>query len=700
MASQGHAGRLGRIALVGLLLVLAPLAPIVAPSTAAVARAAGGVTATGATTYTVDPAGRRVHVRVDMRITNTMPNRTVGYTTTRYFFTGWSIGVQPEATGVRATRDGARLATTVQSKKGYRLLRFDFGPLLFYRQTAVVRIDYDLPDGGARSDSPIRVGSAFVTFAAWAHGDDRATVRIAVPAGFVVETSGDEIKSVAAADGTILTTDGSVDNEAWYVVITADRPSALGLDELRVPIAGRERIVRIRAWPEDEVWSAKVHEKLQRGLVELGQLTGLEWPVSGPLEVVESYTPSLGGYAGFYVQGEEGQLDTIRITEEPDELVIVHEASHAWFNSELFEGRWIGEGLADAYAALALARMGSPGYGPDPVDRGAKEAFALNAWPEPARIEDEEADRREQYGYNASWTVVRDLIAEIGPVRMRDVLAAAAEGEIAYVGRRAVEHHTLLVRWTDWRYFLDLLEQRGGSKKASDLFATWVLAGYQAASLRDHVAAVAAYRALVERGRGWLPGHAIRAPMAGWSYTVAEALMEDAGAVLDRRARIEPLEISLQVADGGALEGSYEAATLSYEQSLALADDELRTLDALGAAAAAVGAERKPLVAVGLIGVDPAIDLAAARDAYRRGDLEGTMGEAGRAVALIDGADEIGLQRVALGAGGGALVLVAGGGFVLVARRRRRARGLVVPAPAPATLADQPMGEGRDEEGA
>ena len=46
--------------------------------------------------------------------------------------------------------------------------------------------------------------------------------------------------------------------------------------------------------------------------------------------------------------------DTITISEELDELTIVHEASHAWFNRNWFTERWITEGLADEYAARVL----------------------------------------------------------------------------------------------------------------------------------------------------------------------------------------------------------------------------------------------------------------------------------------------------------------------------------------------------------
>ena len=79
---------------------------------------------------------------------------------------------------------------------------------------------------------------------------------------------------------------------------------------------------------------------------------GLPWPVDGPLNVLEVHTPLLEGYAGFY----DPKSDEITISENLDDLTIVHEASHAWFNSRLFTDRWINEGLAEEYASRCSRR--------------------------------------------------------------------------------------------------------------------------------------------------------------------------------------------------------------------------------------------------------------------------------------------------------------------------------------------------------
>ena len=58
----------------------------------------------------------------------------------------------------------------------------------------------------------------------------------------------------------------------------------------------------------------------------------------------EVHTPLLEGYAGIFFEGE----NRIEISEDLDDLTIIHEASHAWFNGDLFVGRWINEGFADS----------------------------------------------------------------------------------------------------------------------------------------------------------------------------------------------------------------------------------------------------------------------------------------------------------------------------------------------------------------
>src|SRR6185295_7433496 len=97
----------------------------------------------------------------------------------------------------------------------------------------------------------------------------------------------------------------------------------------------------------------------------------------------------------------------------------------------------------DEYASRVLEALGRKRPGPDPVKRGAKAAFALEAWPPPAPIRDTESDAREQYGYDASWTVMRRIVDRVGEAGMRRVFAAAESGTTAYPGEATPERSQL-----------------------------------------------------------------------------------------------------------------------------------------------------------------------------------------------------------------------------------------------------------------
>ena len=99
-------------------------------------------------------------------------------------------------------------------------------------------------------------------------------------------------------------------------------------------------------------------------------------------------------------------------------------------------------------------------------------------------------------------------------------------------------------------------------------------------------------------------------------------------------------------------------------------DTQSSTVDA----AALRPAESNPFLTLGLWGLTPDVDLAAARDALARGDLEGSIGASDRAAATWDGAEATGQGR-AISIGLLIAALVVGlATMLLVVRRRRRRR--------------------------
>ena len=213
--------------------------------------------------------------------------------------------------------------------------------------------------------------------------------------------------------------------------VTATRDRSLATEELQ---PSRDVTLLVKGWPEDELWLTTVTTTLDRGLSELRELIGLPWPVTNQLVVSEVYSPLLEGYAGIYYTAE----DRIEISEDLDDLVIVHELSHAWFNDGLFTDRWIDEGLADTYAAITLEALGEDRQLPDEPLAGDEGRLDLVSWGPPERITDETA-ARETYAYNASWFVGNGLVEEVGPAGMRAIFRAAHDDRIAYRGAGPAE---------------------------------------------------------------------------------------------------------------------------------------------------------------------------------------------------------------------------------------------------------------------
>lgn len=662
---------------------------VLGPVGAAPVRAADdGLDLVSSATYTLAPKSGVVHVSVVVTATNNKPNlvqKTAnGTRTTRYFYERAGLVIQREATRIRATAGRARLTVTPHDATNYKVVDVGFRADLFYRHTTTFRLDFDLPGGAPRSAGDIRVGSAFATFYAWAFGD-RGDVRILVPAGFTVTTRGSTLERSVGTAATTLTAAGITDVTDWYAVVVADRHDALTQE--RIDLAGGEHLV-VRAWPEDAEWRTRVGDLLRSGLPTLVDLVGLDWPVSGDIEVAEVHTPLLEGYAGVFHVGE----DRIEISEDLDELTIIHEASHAWFNSGLFVGRWIDEGFADEYASLVLDKVSTGGLAPDPVQPDSPGHVRLNEWVHPGRIADAQTEQSEQFGYDASWTVVRALVAEIGVDRMRDVIAAAADQRIPYAGAGTPER---LSGAADWRRFLDLLEEVGGSKGATGLFRDWVVLGGDAPLLATRTEARTAYAALVAAGSGWLPGIAVREPMADWDFAAARKRIEAALAVLVTRDRIATVAADLGATQPAVLKTAYEGAT-DLATVGQLADTELAALEAIVTARATVAATTRDMViAVGLLGADPSRDLAAAVNSFGAGDSAAATVAASRLEDLIAAAPAAGRTRLAAGGilvGGG---LIAGGSVTLL---RRRGLGATLGAPPAESAGDEPAAPPGEEE--
>ena len=650
----------GPFATLALLLVVSGTPGVAAP----VAAAGDQLDIRTATTYTLVPEAGVVRVVVDLRATNLAESTSSGGVVTHYFYRELHLALQPEATHVRAMSDGAALATDLTRRRGYGELAVRLRSTLVYHQAVRVRVTYDLPGGAPRSLSDIRVGRAYATFYAWVNGDV-ASVRIVIPASFEPTVTGSELTESKVGGSIVYTAEGITDAVGWYAVVDADRPAALTGEGLAIRPGQR---VTVRGWPEDREWVERVSDRLTRGLPQLDELIGLPWPVSGDLEVREVHTPLLEGYSGIF----RSDRKEIEISEDLDDLTILHEASHAWFNGGLFQGRWIGEGLANTYATKALQGIGIFSGPPDDYARSDAAAFPLNDWPPLTKINDEKIELREDYGYEASFGVVQQLVTLAGDAAMRDVFRAASRREIPYVG--AVPPETL-PDTPDWRWLLDALQERARVAAVEGRFRTWVVAASDLPRLDARKAAREAYAGLVADGRGWLPPYAVRLPMAAWDFATATARIAAGAAILAQRDELAAAAAPLGLGTPAALRSAYERATADLTGVAALAAAELDAVDAIGAATRSAAAPRGPLETIGLLGQDPGVSLEEARIAFGADRLDQARNRAHEAVAVIDGATERGARTV----GGTVTLLLLLVLAVAVVRRRRQAARTVPP---------------------
>jgi hypothetical protein len=656
-------------------LVLLAAMGLVAPP---VALGADGIAIRTAARYVVAPEDARIRVSVDVNATNQKPNRDSGGAVTRYYYDGVNLGVQREARNIRATQDGVGLRVTTAPRDGYRLVTVFFRSPIFYGERAKVRLQFDLPAGKPRSSSDVRVGPAFASFLAWSFGD-AGTIRVDVPAAFEVDISGAEMTRTVTESGVQVYRAHTDDALSWFAWVNARNDD--GLTRRALSLAGGDEVL-VRAWPEDLRWQRRVAAVLGDGIPALTSRIGLPWPVDGALSVLEIHTPLLEGYAGFY----NPSTDEITISEELDDVTIVHEASHAWFNQRLFTERWITEGLAETYAADVVRAIGGETPTPAKVAPDEPAAFPLDEWPPPAAINDDVANDRELFGYRASAAVMARIVESAGEDGMQRVFAAADAGTTAFTGDAPPERST--IGDNDWRRFLDLTEQVGGADGVEDLLRTWALTDEEAALLPARDEALAAYDRLVTDGDEWAAPVGVRLAMDGWRFDEAGAGIAAASGILEDRATIDGLATGAALEAPAGLEADYEAARTA-EDLRAVAGDaaaSAASLKTVIAASEALAAPRDWLTELGLQGKTPDSDLTAARVAWEQGDPGQASMLASTAAGTLAAAAEAGRGRATLI--GGLLVLaVLLVVVVLVGRRRagrrREAHAVLASRPAP-----------------
>lgn len=638
------------------------------------ARALDGLAVTSATTYRLDPDAGVVRARTELAFTNTTVDVEENGTVKRRYFSAFTFPVPVGATSAAAnTADGTALGITsnpIEGNTSFVTYSVAFAAPLYAGEHLDVVVTYDIGGLAPRSPDPSRVNPAYVAFTAYGVGDPgAASIRVEVPDSYDIDTLGSDAQ-VTTADGiTVYTADAIAQPDQFALFVSARDDERLTSSPVEVGDARFD----LRSWPGDTEWQQFIGAQLTAGVPQLAELVGQPWPIADTVAVREAFTPYLYGYAGWFSAAE----NELEIGEDLDAEVVLHELSHAWFNTTWFDDRWVNEGLAQTYAAAAVTAAGGTPTPATPPAADDPSRISLLEWNQPDFVQGGGAV--ETYGYAASYAIIQQIVDQIGLDGMRRVLAAVQADTIAYVGEGPAEADGTAT--TDWRRLLDLVDELGpdtpGSGwSAQPMFADLVVTTDVLPQLDQRTTARAAYAQLVALGAGWTPPLAVRRAMADWNFELATTEMATATTALGLRDQIDAAAGQLGITLGDDERNAFESA-VDLSEVLDRLQGRLDTIALVQRAVARAHAPVDVLERVGLMGDDPEDDVDAALDALRAGDDTAARSAAQRLLDSYDDASSSGVQRTAVAAA--ALVLVA----MLTGAAIRRSRSVRPPTPDP-----------------
>ena len=644
-------------------VLISPVGPIATPAARA---ATPDLTIVTTARYDVQPNRRRVHVSVDLTLTNHLKDTV----TKRYFFDHAFLAVLPGSSGYAFTWAGAgQPSVRVASRtKSYTLLRLNLAQHINSGKSATYRLTFNLADPGGAPSRDLRVGDTLVSFPVWAFASDAtpgSSVSVIFPKGYQIQV---EAGSIAAPetlpDGRVIFRSGVLAKPLdFFAYLVADRPGAYSTTTVSTTVLDDPVQVTVRAWSDDAVWAKRVGSLVKRGLPVLGKRIGLPWPdFETTLTVEEALSRSTGGYAGIY----DPSAGKVAIAYYADEFVILHEASHAWFNGALLADRWSNEAFASYYGAAAASDLKLKVRTDVLTDALKKSRIPLNAWG-PVGTEKVE---QEDYAYAAALELARQIVRRAGTEGIQAVWKDAAGKIGAYQpaggGSETVDGPP------DWRGLLDLLEART-SATYEDLWRMWVARPEDLPLLDARAAARTKYDALLADVQDWRVPKPIRDAMRAWQFQDATALIQGAEDILALRGDVEKAAQNAGLVAPASLRLAFENDD-GFDDATAEASSELQAVERYTEAVARRPTQLTPLMSLGMWGETPDADLVAARDAFARGDMSASSLASDEAAASWSNAESIGQGRAF---SIGTLVLfglMALGLFLATFRRRRRRR--------------------------
>lgn len=252
--------------------------------------------------YRVLPDDGAVEVEISYAVTNQVADQRRGFQIIQTFFRSIVEILPDAAVDVKATRDnGDVLSITpadipaeeaeAAAASPYGVWEVDLGPNLFYQQTRRLTVSFRLPDGAPRTpDAWARINPAFASFPASARGDSGlSSLRVEFPPGYVVESFGNEMERSDPFGATVLSAEGIENPLDFFIVVFGSSDS--GLNSRPVEVDGIDGDLIISSWPGDDEWDSFVERGLVEGIPFLADEIGVDWPVEGELEVIETVAP-------------------------------------------------------------------------------------------------------------------------------------------------------------------------------------------------------------------------------------------------------------------------------------------------------------------------------------------------------------------------------------------------------------------------
>ena len=669
MSGRVRAFASGTRALVGLMvaagLALAPpAAASPAPVDALVHRAlpaatdyTDGLRVEAGTTFTVDLDAPAVHVSHVATLTNTTPNRVSGGYVTEYYFATYAVPVVPGATNLRATRsDGRVLSVSLREEDGYlpaAMIRLS--PRLTYRQSQKVELTYDLPPQAPRSDAMAQVNAAYASFPVFVSADPGlGSASVVLPKDADHEFVGPALDCTDGGATLVCATTDLADPEAWYTLVVARQDDALVARTLTV---GDEEI-RIQAWPGDAAVARSDlrHRRAGAPRAQGARRTGLDRPTAArhrrdvdavPVRLRRLVPAGAVAHRDRRRPGPDGHAARAlpRLVQRPevqrplDRRGARRTSTRPW--------RW----TRSVRSTTHRSRWTSPRPSQYPSSTGRRPRPPTRT-PRPAKT----------WGYNTAWWVEHALVDEIGRDRMVAVVQAAIDEDMPYPAP-TIEEGTHTV--ADWRAFLDLAEEVGGSTEAEQLFRDYVVGPAGQDLLDARAEARQAYAELLDAGDGWAPPSTLRRSMTTWSFDDAMAMMPQVTDLLDRREAVAAELDTIGEPVPTSLERQFESS--NDLDHLALLMDSATSASTALVEASTARADASALTRAGLlVGGHVDTDLATARAAMDDGDWDAARTAADGASAGLDRASLYGTVAVLV-----LVLLLAAAGVVVVLHRRR-----------------------------